>query len=194
MKIAVNSWKLGGMFNTVFRGAFYQLPNYDAISTLAPYCGQILNKYGDLECHYIGEWDNEDQCIAIIARLLSSKLAVYAKYFYDLDVSEIFNQNLTNAYTEQIDKSTNNDTFSMGEQSPITAPSNIPDIKSGASGIDTPSNKARGRYVASSHDTHLIDNPDYHMKMKQFIQDHPGFAEIIDSVFRTVLEEYTKIY
>lgn len=146
-------------------------------------------------CRYIGDWDNITDCIAYVNDVLRSRISQNIKYFL-----EIYNENnpllLNVPSNEKIDitKDNTNDTFTLGEISPINSPSIIPNIKGGATGIDTPNTKNRGQLISSEADVHIKSSPDTYMKLMEIIEKYPNISEIAQMIFESLVYEYSQWY
>lgn len=144
-------------------------------------------------CNYIGKWDSEDDCYKYIENLLGSKLAQNLTYILTLFKSDNFILSpIPTSRTEKIIKNAQNDTLTLGENAPITSPTNIPDIKSGVSGIDTPNTKNRGRYVGNEDNTHTIESPDYMERVINLLKRYPSVADVAIMIFEPFVDEYMK--
>ncbi len=194
MKKTVDLLSMPELFKRTIRPLFTGIIGNSEIDNIADNLALRMQKYTIYECTYIGDWLNENYFLVGISAILSSKLSQYQKYFYDLSLKTMFDRGIPRKRTENETTDTQNDTFSTGENSPINADDVIPDLKAGATGLRTPSNKARGRYVANSDKEVSFSSPEYHKAVIDTLNNNPNFLEIFDSVFQTVLEEYTKLY
>lgn len=196
MKINVSDSNIYEILNESIHVAFENtnLNNFatDTIDFLSLY----FNKYVILECTYIGDWSTEQDMVNAMSRIYCNYILVNfnklknVKSFQDIKT----NVNIPESNTLTITRNTQNDTMTIGEISPITAPTTFPNMNTGETGIDTPNTKNRGRHIANNSDSHTDRNVTDYIKMIEKSRELQCIVEIFDILFRRLIEEYTKLY
>lgn len=146
--------------------------------------GYLADKYSMLECTFIGEWETEVQGREVLSTLFATKMLdfmpnlemILGKDFSSGIVAEL-NRTFGGTDTLHVD--------GMTELSPVTAE---------LGSITTPDGKTIRNETDTYGKTETVSDPDMQMKMREMYSQYKTIVSMVDYCFRSLLDEYTKLY
>lgn len=145
----------------------------------------VENYYQDLECNFIGDWDEINIAnFRIIMTLFWGKLKQYLPGMTGIlgaDLTEFPQHGAVTGRTFEH----SGDEYGMTETSPITA---------NLTSINTPDGKVQRQSNYTNTDNVTRDSADLLKVSHEIYSEYRNAVTIVDMCYRSLVEEYTKLY
>lgn len=144
----------------------------------------LSNKYVALGCTYIGDWDDTSEGSSNLALIY---VANFQEFFPNIKM--LLGADFINGIISELNRTFGGtDTLKvngMTEMSPITAT---------LGEINTPDGKTIRNETDTYGKTETVSDPDMQMKMREMYSQYKTIVSMVDYCYRSLLDEYTKLY
>lgn len=144
----------------------------------------LSNKYGALVCTYIGDWDDTSEG--------SSNLAhIYVANFQEFlpNIKMLLGADFTNGIISELNR-----TFGGTDSKHIDAMTELSPVTAELGDITTPDGKSVRNDTNIYGKTETVTDPEMQMKMREMYSQYKTIVSMVDYCFRSLLDEYTKLY
>lgn len=146
--------------------------------------GYLGDKYEVLGCTFIGDWESDSQGRETISTLFATKMLDFMPNL-EMILGEDFTSGIVSELLRSFGGTDTLKVNGMTELSPITAT---------LGEINTPDGKTIRNETDTYGKTETVSDPDMQMKMREMYSQYKTIVSMVDYCYRSLLDEYTKLY